>query len=155
MTASWWYRVARIDSWQRGGLGTRNGKAVTFRPEGDSAAKKAHAMHALAARPRGWDVDGCVEVEVVYCRVTGHARDTDRVTNLICDALRGVAYLDDNDCRVLASGSRRLWAPGSVDVDRGAALSSLVRLEDGETLVVVRRVAGPPKAKRARRKGAG
>lgn len=149
MTASsWWYRVARIDSWARDKITTRGGKARTHRPEGDAAAKKAHALHALAARPRGWDVGGCVEVEVTYCRVTGHARDTDRVTNLVLDALRGVVYRDDNDTRVLASGSRRLWAPGTVDVDRGPAVSSLVRLEDGETLVVVRRVDGPPKAKR-------
>ena len=149
MTDTWWYRVARIDSWQRGGLGVRRGRAVTFRPEGDAEAKRAHAMHALAARPRGWDVGGCVEVEVVYCRVTGHARDTDRVTNLICDALKGVAYLDDNDSRVLASGSRRMWAPGCVDVDRGLALVPLARLEDGETLVIVRRVEGPRRLRAA------
>ena len=101
-------------------------------------------MHALAARPRGWDVSGCVEIEVTYCRVTGHARDADRVTNLVCDALVGVAYLDDNDRRVLASGSRRLWAPGPVAVALGVG----VHLIDGETLVIVRRVEGPPKAKR-------
>lgn len=147
MTDTWWYRVARIDSWQRGGLGVRKGKAVTFRPEDDAKAKKAHALAAFIARPKGWDVNGCVEVEVVYCRVTGHARDTDRVTNLICDALKGVVYLDDNDSRVLASGSRRMWAPGCVDADR-LALFPLVRLEDGETLVIVRRVEGPPRAKR-------
>lgn len=70
-----------------------------------AAAKKAHALAALVARPRGWDVGGCVEVEVTYCRVTGHARDTDRVANLVLDALRGVAFADDNDSRVLASGS--------------------------------------------------
>lgn len=146
MTDTWWYRVARIDSWQRGGLGVRRGRAVTFRPEGDAEAKRAHAMHALAARPRGWDVGGCVEVEVVYCRVTGHARDTDRVTNLICDALKGVAWLDDNDSRVLASGSRRMWvSPILVRPTDGADPE---RLEDGETLVIVRRVEGPPRAKR-------
>lgn len=144
----WWYRIPRIDSWQRGGLGVRRGRAVTFRPEGDAEAKRAHAMHALAARPRGWDVGGCVEVEVVYCRVTGHARDTDRVTNLICDALKGVAWLDDNDSRVLASGSRRMWAPGRVKVGSNELGGIAATLEDGETLVIVRRVEGPPRAKR-------
>lgn len=148
MTSVWWYRIPRIDSWQRDKVTARGSKARTHRPEGDAEAKRSHAMHALVARPRGWDVGGCVEVEVVYCRITGHARDTDRVTNLICDALKGVAYADDNDSRVIASGSRRLWAPGHVDADRGPALSPLVKIEDGETLVIVRRVEGPPKAKR-------
>lgn len=145
MTDVWWYRIPRIDSWQRDKVTARGSKARTHRPEGDAEAKRSHAMHALAARPRGWDVGGCVEVEVVYCRVTGHARDTDRVTNLICDALRGVAYLDDNDSRVLASGSRRLWKTGQVNI-RGV-LPTLM-LEDGETLVIVRRVEGPPRSKR-------
>lgn len=147
MTASWWYRVPIIASWQRGGLGVRKGRAVTFRPDGDATAKRAHAMHALKARPRGWDVGGCVEVEIVYCRVTGHARDTDRVTNLVLDALKGVAYLDDNDCRILKSGSERLWEQGLVDVDR-TGRTPLQPLCDGETLVIVRRREGPPKAKR-------
>ncbi len=147
VSASWWYRIARIDSWARDKITTRGGKPRTHRPECDAEAKRAHALAALAARPRGWDVGGCVEIEVTYCRVTGHARDTDRVTNLVLDALRGVVYRDDNDSRVLASGSRRLWAPGMVD-DRGQALTPLVHLVDGETLVVVRRVEGPPRAKR-------
>ncbi len=146
MVTSWWYRVPLIASWQRDKIATRGGKPRTHRPEGDAAAKKAHALHALAARPRGWDVGGCVEVEVTYCRVGGHSRDTDRVTNLVCDAIKGVVVKDDNDCRVLASGSRRLWAPGAVHVDD--ALGGVVKLIDGETLVVVRRVDGPPKTKR-------
>lgn len=149
MTASsWWYRIPRIDSWARDKVTTnkRTGKARTHRPDGDAAAKKAHALHALAARPRGWDVNGCVEIEVTYCRVTGHARDTDRVTNLICDALKGVVVKDDNDSRVIASGSRRLWAPRAVRVDD---IFGCVDIEDGETLVVVRRVEGPPRRRRA------
>lgn len=149
MTASsWWYRVARIDSWARDKVTTRGGKARTHRPEGDAAAKKAHALAAFIARPKGWDVGGCVEVSVYYCRTGGHARDTDRVTNLVLDALRGVVYRDDNDSRVLASGSRRLWAPGLVNVGRNELGGIAARLIDGETLVIVRRVEGPPKAKR-------
>ena len=148
MVTSWWYRVPLIASWQRDKIATRGGKPRTHRPEGDAAAKKAHALHALAARPRGWDVGGCVEVEVTYCRVGGHSRDTDRVTNLVCDAIKGVVVKDDNDCRVLASGSRRLWAPGCVSIGRNELGGVAANLVDGETLVVVRRVDGPPKAKR-------
>lgn len=148
VSASWWYRVARIDSWARDKITTRGGKPRTHRPECDADAKRAHALAALAARPRGWDVGGCVEVEVTYCRVGGHARDTDRVTNLVCDAIKGVVVKDDNDCRVLASGSRRLWAPGLVSIGRNELGGIAANLADGETLVVVRRVDGPPRAKR-------
>lgn len=141
MTDAWWYRIQRIDSWQRDKITTRGGKPRTHRPDGDAAAKRAHYLHALAARPRGWDVNGCVEIEIVYCRTSGHARDTDRVTNLVLDALRGAVYRDDNDSRVIASGSRRLWETKLVTVDR----TGVVELVDGETLVIVRRVEGPPK----------
>lgn len=145
MTDAWWYRIQRIDSWQRDKITTRGGKPRTHRPEGDAAAKRAHYLHALAARPRGWDVNGCVTIEIVYCRVSGHARDTDRVTNLVLDAIKGVAVKDDNDSRVIASGSRRLWETELVTVDR----TGVVELVDGETLVIVRRVEGPPRRGKA------
>jgi hypothetical protein len=142
--SSWWYRVARIDSWARDKITTRGGKPRTHRPEGDAAAKKAHALHALAARPRGWDVNGCAEVSIYYCRTGGHARDVDRVLSLVPDALRGIAWSDDNDTRILSVACRRLWMSPQ-DVSTG---DEWVQVRDGETLVVVRRVDGPPKAKR-------
>lgn len=152
MTASsWWYRIARIDSWARDKITTRGGKPRTHRPEGDAAAKRAHALHALAARPRGWPLDGCgYEVTVHYCRASGHSRDADRVLNLVCDALKGVAWPDDNDTRIVDKRVRRVWVAPSLISAYGVAHA----IDDGETIVAIRRVAAPVAVGGAKRRSA-
>lgn len=116
----------------------------------------------MLARPAGWTLDGVYEVAIIYARHGGHARDGDRVQNLVFDALKGIAWRDDNDARVRSGGFGRLDGDGS-DLDIRARRrfkyahdswtqhdeQRLHALPDGHTLVTVTQIGDGAKKRRA------
>lgn len=125
------YTVAGVHSWKRDKVTTRGGHARTYRPNGDFAAKQAHANTCLAGmhyknRPSLLDQ---YAVHVIYSPANERAHDTDRVLTLVLDALTGVVWHDDSDKFVRRS---------SCEVVRGDKL-----YPPGTTTVCIERVAGP------------
>lgn len=138
MSDSWTYTAPVVASWARArSVGTRR-----YTDPRHAEARECHRFHALAARPRGWRLDGVYTVAVYYTPADGRRRDADRVLSLVLDALIGVAYEDDAD-RYL-SGCR----VERVDVGDDTAR------DPGTTRVVVTRIgdAPPPTAARRRRR---
>ena len=155
---SFTYQAAVVASWARA---RKRGKRHFNDPE-HASAMRIHRAAANLAKPAGWTLDGVYEVAVIYARHGGHARDSDRVMNLVCDALKGTAWKDDSDARVRIGLFARLDGDGTLfDVRaRGhfraarwfpmsaAESAQLDALPDGHTLVTVTRIGDGRRSKR-------
>lgn len=147
---SFTYQAPIVESWKRA---RKEGKKH-FNEGKHESAMLIHRAAANLAKPAGWTLDGVYEVAVIYARHGGHARDGDRVLNLVLDALKGVAWKDDSDARVRGQQVDRLDGEnGPLDVrarkrfrdahDRWDDLTDGARLHalpDGHTLVTVTRI---------------
>lgn len=154
------YTVNDVCSWQRDKARARivSVKPVkvfvsTYRPAGDAEDKALHAkaaeealFEALGRKKVHPDMAGPAylqdqwRVQVIYSPANERTHDTDRVLNLVLDALIGVVWKDDSDKYVVESGSK---------IMRGDK-----RFAPGTTTVMIERVAGPyvaAKKTRARR----
>lgn len=154
------YTVADVCSWQRDkarahliSMKPLKIFVSTYRPAGDAEDKELHAkaasdalFEAIGRKKAHSDMGGPAylqdqwSVKVIYSPKDERAHDTDRVLNLVLDALIGIVWKDDNDKFVVESGSK---------IVRGDAA-----YPPGTTTVVIERVAGPyvaPKKTRAKR----
>lgn len=157
---SFTYQAAVVESWKRA---RKTGKRHFTSPE-HASAMLIHRAAAMRVRPAGWTLDGVYEVAAIYARHGGHARDADRVLNLVLDALKGVAWKDDSDARVRTALITRLDGDGTfLDVRSrdhfraarwfpmdAAESARLDALPDGHTLVTVTRVGDGAKIRAKR-----
>lgn len=160
MIRSFTYQAAIVASWARA---RKRGKRHFNDPE-HASAMLIHRAAAMLARPAGWTLDGVYEVAVIYARHGGHARDADRVLNLVCDALKGVAWKDDSDARVRTALVTRLDGDGTLHDVRArnhfraarwfpmnaAGSAQLDALPDGHTLATVTRIGDGAKIRAKR-----
>lgn len=103
---SWTYTAPIVASWARArSVGSRR-----YTDPGHAEAMRAHALHALATRPRGWPLDAVYRLTVTYCPATMRRRDADRVLSLVPDALKGHAWDDDHDARIVDERVVRSYA---------------------------------------------
>ena len=79
-------------TWKRTAL--YRGRRITH--AGQRQAQRAHQLAALAARPRGWRLEGDMLVSIALHVTTGRRFDLDNAAKLILDALNGVAWGDDS-----------------------------------------------------------
>lgn len=155
---SFTYQASIVASWARA---RKKGKKH-FNEGKHASAMLVHRAAANLAKPAGWTLDGVYEVAVIYARHGGHARDADRVLNLVLDALKGCAWKDDSDARVRTALVTRLDGSGTfhdvrardhfraarwfpMDATESAQLDAL---PDGHTLVTVTRIGDGRRAKR-------
>jgi Holliday junction resolvase RusA-like endonuclease len=106
MIDSWTYTAPIVASWAR----ARSHGKTRFTDPKHAEAMRAHALHALATRPRGWPLDAVYRVTVTYCPATMRRRDTDRVLSLVPDALKGHAWNDDHDGQIVEQRVVRSYA---------------------------------------------
>lgn len=104
-------------TWKRTAL--YRGRRITH--AGQRKAQREHQLTALAARPRGWRLDGDMVVTIDLHVTTARRFDLDNAAKLVLDALNGIAW--DDDSQVSELHVRR------------------VRADEAGTWVLVRRAA--------------
>ena len=81
----------RAATWERAGAnGRRRYTSAEMRED-----KRAHALHAMAARPRGWSQDGWFWLSVEVYLPDLRLGDRDNYLKLVQDALQGVVWRND------------------------------------------------------------
>lgn len=96
MTLEYWLGGPPV-TWKRTAL--YRGRRITH--AGQRQAQRAHQITALAARPRGWRLDGDMVVTIDLHVTTARRFDLDNAAKLILDALNGIAWEDDSQVSCL------------------------------------------------------
>lgn len=90
-TVEYWIEGTPV-TWKRTAL--YRGRRITH--AGQRQAQREHQLAALAARPRGWRLDGDMVVWIDLHVTTARRFDIDNAAKLILDALTGVVWDDDS-----------------------------------------------------------
>lgn len=104
MSASFSYTVlGRPTTWKRPAQarGWRGRHGGRYTEGSQRHAQRAHALHALEARPVGWRRDGRFMVRVWLDMPDARRSDVDNAVKLILDALNGIAWEDDSQIDAL------------------------------------------------------
>jgi len=113
----WSYTVGGPPTtWKRTAL--YRGPIITH--AGQRQAQRAHQLAALAARPRGWRLEGDMLVSIALTVTTARRFDLDNAAKLVLDALNGIAWTDDSQVASLSVTRARGDVAGTTVLVRAA-----------------------------------